>query len=159
MSCQFHIFFPHNLICFTQFVFTQNCFKFTSSQIIHQSDRGRYRNSFHILNHINDFLDSHAEMFVAGWLSFWQLPCMVSFTENAFRSLVELQLNCTVLQIPWCTCPISPNAPLCNRNVHLCAHFCYKMAHYGIFVRCIVGFVRWVFCSGGFTKSRFSTHK
>ena len=25
----------------------------------------------------------------------------------------------------------------CNRNVHICAHFCYKMVHCGIFVYCI----------------------
>ena len=47
-------------------------------------------------------------------------------------------------QIPQCTSPISHNAPFCNRNVHTCAHFCYKMVHCGIFVSCIVGFVRWV---------------
>ena len=27
-----------------------------------------------------------------------------------------------------------------------CAHFCYKMVHCGIFVKCIVGFVRLVYC-------------
>ena len=37
-------------------------------------------------------------------------------------------------QIPQCTSPISHNAPFCNRNVHMCAHFCYKMVHCGIFV-------------------------
>ena len=33
-----------------------------------------------------------------------------------------------------CTSPISHNAPFCNRNVHICAYFCYKMVHCGIFV-------------------------
>ena len=28
----------------------------------------------------------------------------------------------------------------------MCAHFCYKMVHCGIFAKCIVGFVRWVYC-------------
>ena len=28
-----------------------------------------------------------------------------------------------------------------------CVHFCYKMLHCGIFVWCIVGFVRWVYWS------------
>ena len=37
------------------------------------------------------------------------------------------------------------HAPSCNRNVHMCAHFCYKMVHCGIFIWCIVGFGRWVF--------------
>ena len=45
--------------------------------------------------------------------------------------------------IPQCTSPISHNVPFCNRNVHMCAHFCYKMVHCGIFVWCIVGFARW----------------
>ena len=27
----------------------------------------------------------------------------------------------------------------------MCAHFCYKMVHFGIFVWCIVGFVIWVY--------------
>ena len=33
----------------------------------------------------------------------------------------------------------SHNAPFCNRNVHMCAHFCCKIVHCGIFVWCIVG--------------------
>ena len=45
-------------------------------------------------------------------------------------------------QIPQCTSPISHKAPFCDRNVYICAHFYYKMVHCGIFVWCIVGFVR-----------------
>ena len=52
--------------------------------------------------------------------------------------------NRPVAQIPQCTIPIPHNAPFCNRNVHICAHFCYKMVHCGIFVWCIRGFVTWV---------------
>ena len=40
----------------------------------------------------------------------------------------------------------SHNAPFRNRNVHTRAHFCYKILHCGIFVWCIVGFVRWFYC-------------
>ena len=36
----------------------------------------------------------------------------------------------------------SHNAPFCNRNVHKCAHFCYKMVHCGIWDWCIVGFMQ-----------------
>ena len=50
------------------------------------------------------------------------------------------QVNRPNSQIPKCINPISHNAPLCNRNVHTCAHFCYKMVHCGIFVRCSMGF-------------------
>ena len=41
--------------------------------------------------------------------------------------------------------PFFHNAPFCNRNVHICAHFCYKMVDCRIFAWCIVGFVRWVY--------------
>ena len=47
-------------------------------------------------------------------------------------------------QTSQCTSPISHNAPFCNINVRMCAHFCYKMVHYGIPL-CIVGFVWWVY--------------
>ena len=33
--------------------------------------------------------------------------------------------------IPQYTSHISHNAPFCNRNVHICAHFCYKMVYCG----------------------------
>ena len=40
---------------------------------------------------------------------------------------------------------MSHNAPFCNRNVHICAHFCYKMLHCGIWDWCIVGFAQRVY--------------
>ena len=49
-----------------------------------------------------------------------------------------------VAHIPQWTSPISHDALFCNRNVHIRADFCYKMLHYGIYVWCIVGFVRWL---------------
>ena len=33
------------------------------------------------------------------------------------------------------------NATFCNRNVHICPPFCYKMVHCGVYDKCIVGFV------------------
>ena len=50
--------------------------------------------------------------------------------------------NKPATQIPQRNSPISYNASFCNRNVHMCAYFCYKMMHCEIFVCCIVGFVR-----------------
>ena len=55
---------------------------------------------------------------------------------------------------------ISHNVPFCNRNVHTCAHFCYKMVHCGICVaalwdlcnRSIIAFVR------GITSHRWILH-
>ena len=37
-----------------------------------------------------------------------------------------------------------PHAAFCKRNVYMCANVWYKMVHPGIFVWCIVGFVKWV---------------
>ena len=39
----------------------------------------------------------------------------------------------------------SHGAPFSKRNVHMRAHFSYKMKQCGIFVRCTGGFVRWVY--------------
>ena len=47
-------------------------------------------------------------------------------------------------QIEQCNRQISHNAPVCNRNVHTCAHFCYKMVHCGIWDWCIMEFVQQV---------------
>ena len=52
--------------------------------------------------------------------------------------------NWSTSQISQCNSPIPYNAPLCNRNVHMCAHFCYIMMHRGTFFWSSVGFVRWV---------------
>ena len=75
--------------------------------------------------------------------------------DDYFKDIFSHQLHFTYMvsgcyanirpisQIPQCTGFISHNAPFCNKNVHMYAHFCYKMVHCGIFVWCIVGFVRW----------------
>ena len=42
---------------------------------------------------------------------------------------------------------ISHNASFCSRNVHTCAHFCYKMVHCGKWDWCIVGFALRVYCN------------
>ena len=53
-----------------------------------------------------------------------------------------------------CTCCTNPtmhqsyfphNIPFCSRNVHSCAHFCYKMVHCETCFGCIMGFVRRVY--------------
>ena len=49
-----------------------------------------------------------------------------------------------VAPIPHCTSPRSHNSPFRDRNVHMYGHFCYKMVQCGVFVWCIVGFMRWV---------------
>ena len=43
---------------------------------------------------------------------------------------------------------LSHNASICNRNVHTCAHFYYKMLHCGTWVWCIMGFNRPIVPSG-----------
>ena len=58
---------------------------------------------------------------------------------NACQFFLPNRLVARILQ---CISPTSHNAPLCNRNVHTCAYFCYKVVHSGIFVRCIIGFTK-----------------
>ena len=53
--------------------------------------------------------------------------------------------NRSISQISQCIRQISHNTSFCNRNVHICAHFCYKILHCGIWDCCIVGFVRWAY--------------
>ena len=59
-----------------------------------------------------------------------------------------------VTQIPQCPSPTSHNAQFCNRKVHMCIHFCYKMVHCGIFVKWIVGFGRWFYSRSGMASFR-----
>ena len=49
--------------------------------------------------------------------------------------------NMLTSQNPQCIRQISHNAPFCNRNMHMCAYFCYKMVHCGTWDWCIMGFV------------------
>ena len=73
--------------------------------------------------------------------------------KNVLTNLVchkRVPVNRFISQIPECICVTSHNAPFCNRNVHICAHFCYEMVHCGIFVWCIVGFVRWVYSGAAY---------
>ena len=55
----------------------------------------------------------------------------MSWHGNAFY-ITGLSIR-PIAPIPQCTSPISHNALFCNRNVHLCAHFCYKFLHCGMF--------------------------
>ena len=68
---------------------------------------------------------------------------MVLLQERNLSAL--LGNNRCISQIPQCIRQISHNAPHSNRNVHACAHFCYKVVHFGIWDRRIVGFVRLIF--------------
>ena len=53
-----------------------------------------------------------------------------------FQYLLIMLLNppnsIPISQIKQCIRHMSHDAPFCNRNVHTCAHFCYKMVQYGI---------------------------
>ena len=50
-----------------------------------------------------------------------------------------------VPQIAYSFFPLAHNAPLYDRNVHTCVHFCYGVVHRGIFVWRIVVFVGWIY--------------
>ena len=59
--------------------------------------------------------------------------------------------NGPVTQIPHCISPVSYNAPFCKRNVHICAHFFYKMVHCGVFA------ALWDLWDGSFVHPSLST--
>ena len=85
-----------------------------------------------------------------------KLFCCSVWKLDLFRCSVYAALQGTpnrpVAQTPQYTSPTLHNAPFCNRNVHRCAHFCYKMVHCGIFVmRCGV-------CEAGLFILLFSVH-
>ena len=73
-----------------------------------------------------------------------------SFTACSLYLQVTKGISCgsnrPTSQILQCTKRISHYAPFCNRNVHTCAHFCYKVVNCGIWDWCIVEFVRQVYC-------------
>ena len=76
----------------------------------------------------------HGEIYTMGYSSYWIL-CGPEDSSSHKR----------ISQIPHSIWYISHNAPFCNRNVHTCAHFCYKIMHCGIWDWCIVGFVKQVY--------------
>ena len=69
---------------------------------------------------------------------------------------IDRKFNRPISQISQCIGQISHNTPFCNRNVHTCAHFCYKMVICGIWDWCIVGFVRHPDCWDMIQNKTFS---
>ena len=67
--------------------------------------------------------------------------------NDSFRSFYTLPglANRSISQISQYITEISHSASLCDRNVCMCTHFCYKVVHCGIWDRCIVGFVQQVY--------------
>ena len=51
--------------------------------------------------------------------------------------------------------PVTYNAPYYNKTVLMCAHFCYKIVHCGIFVECVTGYVRKSWLNVFFNKIGF----
>ena len=90
-------------------------------------------------------LRKYSQHLVSLWLGVQTDIITVSPGNSGFL-LIENNRNRPISQIPQCISQISHNAPFCNRNVHTCAHFCYKMVHCGIWDWCIVGFVQQVYC-------------
>ena len=60
--------------------------------------------------------------------------CIYNVAGDSYRPAAE---------IPQCTSSISQNAPFCNRNVHICAHFCYKVVHCWILVWSHDDVIKW----------------
>ena len=77
--------------------------------------------------------------------------CVCENSHREYNSLISsiiisnnhcLSFNSPISQITQCIRQIFHNAPFCNRNVHPCAHFCYKGVHCGILGWHIVSFVK-----------------
>ena len=68
----------------------------------------------------------------------WKQLSMVRVHAFAFA----MDLNTRIVQIPQCTCPISHNAPF---RTEMCT-FLFWIVYCGKWDRCIVGFVRLVYC-------------
>ena len=64
------------------------------------------------------------------------------------NKILSLPVCIFISLIPQCTGRISHNAPFCNRNVHACAHFCYKMVHCGIWEWGIFGLTQSIIFAG-----------
>ena len=80
-------------------------------------------------------------------------PFMVNYIWELMNSA-----NTPISQIPQCMRQIFHNVSFCDRDVHTCAHFCYKIAYCGIFVECIVEFVQLVYrkkCQQGWFHNDF----
>ena len=63
-----------------------------------------------------------------------ELPTTIMSIDPSHKSHSALEIH-------------SHNAPICNRNVHICTHFCYKVLHCEIWDRRIVGFVQQIYSS------------
>ena len=79
------------------------------------------------------------------YVSRWEFLYKSNRSIHCDLVVLYLIINRSVSQIPQCINPISHNAPLYNRNVHMCANFCHKVVHSGIFIWCIMGFVRLIY--------------
>ena len=66
--------------------------------------------------------------FIQHWVSY----CPYHLLWIMWKLFQKVVCNKHVSQFPQCIGHISHNALFCNRNVHVCAHFCYEMVHYGI---------------------------
>ena len=82
------------------------------------------------------------QLWQSGWLDnmmmswLWKAFCITDPLQNIYVSPTYLDwatLNRPISQIPHSTFPISHNAPFSYRNVHTCAHFCFKMVHCGAY--------------------------
>ena len=77
-------------------------------------------------------------IYIHGWDKGSHSVCIVRIWEK-----MDHRANRPVAQIPQYTSIISHNAPFCNRNMHICAHFCYKMMHCGICTYVHISVTKW----------------
>ena len=82
---------------------------------------------------------------------FWYIPLNCKWNYALLTLFQHCNIVCgcrfnrPISQIPQCTCPISHNAPF--RTEMCTCTFLLWMVYCGIWDRCIMGFVRWVYYS------------
>ena len=80
------------------------------------------------------------------------VKCYPCIHVRLVQSTTETQ---PCVQFPQCICPITHNAPFCDRNAYMSAHFCYKIVYC---VQGIVGFVRWVLIQISMSRVQYMSH-
>ena len=109
----------------------------------------KYFESYSLWNQNNTIVNYWSHLHTCTYSIFLVWQQYLCDWSNHYAPLNLVVINNPVAQITQCISLVSYNAPLCNRNVHLCAPFCYKIVHCGIWAWCIVGFTRWDCCDIG----------
>ena len=125
--------------------------------------------TMYVINTVRDLFlvwDHSDEMLNYMWCYDSQRPCQddsrvrrLTFNRGTVSAsslkMVRSMINWPAAQVPKCTSHIYHNVPFCNRNVHMCAHFCYKAVYFRIYVQCGICEMGILFYDDVMTWTRF----